>query len=197
MGKFGSCALLPLPIRVRWFHPPPKLRNQYLQCIPNTTPLFFGLHSPTGTDIRSCPSGVRLLPETKIGGIWDLVSLILEHELTSQQPSTFASKELGLIMKGFLTTIWALVSVAVALDQHSLGSDVRPNIVFILTDDQDLHLGSLDYMPLLHKHVASQGTFSRRHYCSTAVCCPSRVSLWTGKYAHNTNVTDVFPPYGQ
>jgi N-acetylglucosamine-6-sulfatase len=51
-------------------------------------------------------------------------------------------------------------------------------------------------MPLLKKHVIEHGTFFKSHYCSTAVCCPSRVTLWTGRNAHNTNVTDVFPPYG-
>ncbi|KAK0750095.1 arylsulfatase-like protein [Schizothecium vesticola] len=72
----------------------------------------------------------------------------------------------------------------------------QPNIVFILTDDQDLHMNSLDYMPLTKKHLIDQGTFYKQHYCTTAICCPSRVSLWTGKQAHNTNVTDVSPPYG-
>ncbi|KAI1312779.1 alkaline-phosphatase-like protein [Xylaria venustula] len=72
----------------------------------------------------------------------------------------------------------------------------RPNVVFILTDDQDVHLGSLQYMPLLKKHLVEQGTSFNSHYCATAICCPSRVTLWTGKAAHNTNVTDVSPPYG-
>lgn len=72
----------------------------------------------------------------------------------------------------------------------------KPNIVFILTDDQDLHMQSLDYLPLIKKHLRDQGTFYKRHYCTTAICCPSRVSLWTGKLAHNTNVTDVNPPHG-
>lgn len=72
----------------------------------------------------------------------------------------------------------------------------RPNIVFILTDDQDVHLESLKYMPLVKKHLLDQGTYYNKHYCTTAVCCPSRVTLWTGKAAHNTNITDVNPPYG-
>lgn len=71
----------------------------------------------------------------------------------------------------------------------------RPNIVFILTDDQDLHLDFLEYMPFLRQHLTEQGTFYKRHFCTIALCCPSRVSLWTGKAAHNTNVTDVKPPY--
>jgi arylsulfatase A-like enzyme len=72
----------------------------------------------------------------------------------------------------------------------------RPNIVFILTDDQDVHLSSLDYMPFVRKHILDQGTYFNKHYCTTAVCCPSRATLWTGKAAHNTNITDVNPPYG-
>ncbi|KAI1814972.1 alkaline-phosphatase-like protein [Poronia punctata] len=72
----------------------------------------------------------------------------------------------------------------------------RPNVVFILTDDQDVRLGSLDYMPHVRKHLIERGTFYGKHYCTTAICCPSRVNLWTGKLPHNTNVTDVNPPYG-
>ncbi|MCJ1307627.1 hypothetical protein MMC25_001274 [Agyrium rufum] len=71
-----------------------------------------------------------------------------------------------------------------------------PNVVFIVTDDQDLHLDSLSYMPLLKKYLADQGTTYQKHYSTVSLCCPSRVSLWTGRAAHNTNVTDVSPPYG-
>ncbi|KAH8816385.1 alkaline-phosphatase-like protein [Xylogone sp. PMI_703] len=100
-------------------------------------------------------------------------------------------------MKFHFGAVLALSITAQALDQIPLTStDRRPNIVFILTDDQDVHLQSLDYMPLLHKYLINEGTLYKRHYCTTAVCCPSRVSLWTGRNAHNTNVTDVFPPYG-
>lgn len=86
---------------------------------------------------------------------------------------------------------------AAALEQALLGPEKRHNIVFILTNSQDLHIDSLNYMPLLQKYIINEGTFYKRHYSSTAICCPSRVTLWTGKYAHNTNVTDVFPPYGE
>jgi hypothetical protein len=88
-----------------------------------------------------------------------------------------------------------------ASSQHPLTSSAvhneRPNIVLILTDDQDLHMNSLDYVPLIKEHLIDRGTLFRRHFCTTAICCPSRVTLLTGKAAHNTNVTDVFPPYGK
>ncbi|EEY16605.1 arylsulfatase [Verticillium alfalfae VaMs.102] len=76
------------------------------------------------------------------------------------------------------------------------GAASRPNIVFVLTDDQDLHMNSLAHIPLIQDHLVKQGTLYKRHFCTTAICCPSRASLWTGKLAHNTNVTDLNPPYG-
>ena len=80
---------------------------------------------------------------------------------------------------------------------NNKNKDNRPNIILVLTDDQDLHMDSIDYMPLLQKHLISKGTFFKRHFCSTAICCPSRATLWTGRNAHNTNVTDLFPPFGR
>ena len=85
--------------------------------------------------------------------------------------------------------------------QHPLTSssfgNSRPNIVFFLTDDQDAHLDSLSYQPFVQKHLVNEGLAFQRHFCTVALCCPSRVNLWTGKAAHNTNVTDVNPPYGE
>ncbi|KAF7347125.1 Arylsulfatase [Mycena venus] len=75
-------------------------------------------------------------------------------------------------------------------------NSVKPNFIFIMSDDQDYEMDSLDYMPLLKKYIADEGTRFERHYATTAQCCPSRTSLWTGKTTHNTNVTDVRPPYG-
>ena len=72
----------------------------------------------------------------------------------------------------------------------------KPNFIFIMTDDQDLHMNSVDYQPVIQREFAEQGTFFSKHFCTIAICCPSRVSLLTGKAAHNTNVTDVSLPYG-
>lgn len=72
----------------------------------------------------------------------------------------------------------------------------RPNIIVILTDDQDLHLGSLDYMPLLKKHITDEGTFHKRHYCTTAICCPSRVTCKSPSFSSQTQI-DTRNQYGQ
>lgn len=67
----------------------------------------------------------------------------------------------------------------------------RPNVVFILTDDQDLHMDSLSYMPLLKEHIIDRGLSLQRHYCTVALCCPSRVSMWTGKAARKYTTAKV------
>lgn len=73
----------------------------------------------------------------------------------------------------------------------------KPNFILIMTDDQDLLMDSIDYQPLVQKHFAQEGTWFKKHFCTVSLCCPSRVSFLTGKAAHNTNVTDVSPPYGR
>ncbi|KAN0074174.1 Alkaline-phosphatase-like, core domain containing protein [Elaphomyces granulatus] len=116
-------------------------------------------------------------------------------------------KSSSILWRGYLA--WVAVSNACAVERQEIMrpslrpslsdcplSGRPPNIVFILTDDQDLQLDSLSYMPSTIKHLQKKGTFYRNHFVTTALCCPSRVSLWTGRYAHNTNVTDVSPPYG-
>jgi N-acetylglucosamine-6-sulfatase len=73
----------------------------------------------------------------------------------------------------------------------------KPNFILIMTDDQDLLMDSIDYQPSVQKHFAQEGTWFKKHFCTVALCCPSRVSFLTGKAAHNTNVTDVSAPYGR
>ena len=73
----------------------------------------------------------------------------------------------------------------------------KPNIIMIISDDQDLLMRSLDFQPNVQKLLRDKGASFERHYCTIAQCCPSRVSLLTGRAAHNTNVTDVREPFGR
>jgi arylsulfatase A-like enzyme len=70
----------------------------------------------------------------------------------------------------------------------------RPNIVVLLTDDQDLRLGSPDYQQVLQERLVKKGASFMNHHVTTAVCCPSRASLLKGQLAHNTNITHVRAP---
>lgn len=72
----------------------------------------------------------------------------------------------------------------------------RPNIVMIMTDDQDLHLDSLDHMAAVQKHLVQKGTTFSNHWVTDAQCCPSRATVPRGQQAHNTNITAIRYPGG-
>ncbi len=81
----------------------------------------------------------------------------------------------------------------------------HPNFVVIVTDDQrwdtigrcrngfdgaDLDAGQDACMPELQRLLIPAGTTFLRAYATTALCCPSRASLLTGRYARHTGVID-------
>jgi N-acetylglucosamine-6-sulfatase len=96
----------------------------------------------------------------------------------------------------FLLAAALLATVAASACAGNV-TKTQPNFVFVITDDQDLELDSLSYQSAVQEHFVNQGTTFASHYCTISICCPSRVSLLTGRAAHNTNVTDVSAPYGK
>jgi arylsulfatase A-like enzyme len=70
----------------------------------------------------------------------------------------------------------------------------RPNIVLIVTDDQDTR--SLDAMPAVRARIGQEGIAFENAFVSESLCCPSRATLLTGLYAHNHGVRSNVPPAG-
>lgn len=70
----------------------------------------------------------------------------------------------------------------------------RPNILFVLTDDQDVD--SIAEMPTLGSRLVEKGTTFDRAFATTALCCPSRASILRGQYAHNHHVWGNLAPEG-
>jgi arylsulfatase A-like enzyme len=61
----------------------------------------------------------------------------------------------------------------------------RPNVIFVLSDDLSWNL--VKHMPNLLKMQQQGATFSN-YFVSDSLCCPSRTSMFTGKFPHNSGV---------
>ncbi len=69
----------------------------------------------------------------------------------------------------------------------------KPNIVFILTDDMAMNL--VQYMPYVQA-MQREGTTFSNYFVTDSLCCPSRSSIFTGKFPHNTGVFTNSEPDG-
>ncbi len=63
---------------------------------------------------------------------------------------------------------------------------VRANVVVVMTDDQTLE--QMSALPQTRKLIGRQGVKFKRFYVTDPLCCPSRATFLTGRYAHNTGV---------
>ncbi|KAI6353671.1 hypothetical protein MCOR31_011668 [Pyricularia oryzae] len=93
-------------------------------------------------------------------------------------------------------TTAALAAVLSLTGEAKPVSKSKPNIIMIMTDDQDLHLDSTEHMPTLQKLLVQRGTTFNNHWVTEAQCCPSRATVLRGQQAHNTNITAVSYPGG-
>jgi N-acetylglucosamine-6-sulfatase len=99
------------------------------------------------------------------------------------------------------------VGPAGAARVSTIPPEFKPNFVLIQTDDQTLDGLYASYkafagapatraMPSTLDLIAKRGMTFSRYYVSYPLCCPSRVSLLTGRYAHNHNVRGNVAPNG-
>jgi arylsulfatase A-like enzyme len=86
-----------------------------------------------------------------------------------------------------LTTIDAAAAPAAA-------DTAKPNIVLILTDDEDLAIH--EFMPKTRELLEQHGARFDNFFVSYSFCCPSRASILRGQYAHNTQIVGNEQPYG-
>ena len=70
----------------------------------------------------------------------------------------------------------------------------RPNMIFVLADDLDY--ASAQKMPNLRSLLAQGGTSFENAFVSQSLCCPSRATILTGLYAHNSGIKGNKPPDG-
>src|SRR5947207_9833109 len=78
-------------------------------------------------------------------------------------------------------------------------AEKRPNVVFVLTDDQRWDTISLNERSQVKTpnidRLGKEGVYFRNAFCTTSLCSPSRPSILSGLYAHSHGVRDNFTEY--
>jgi N-acetylglucosamine-6-sulfatase len=101
--------------------------------------------------------------------------------------------------------VLALLCALGSAERHADAAEAEqpPSFVVIQTDDQtfdQLYAGfgspRLQAMPNTLNMIAKRGMTFSRYYVSYPLCCPSRASLLTGRYAHNNGVKGNVQPNG-
>jgi N-acetylglucosamine-6-sulfatase len=75
----------------------------------------------------------------------------------------------------------------------------RPNVLFILTDDQRWDCVSLNPRAVIATpqidRLGHEGIYFPNHFCTTSLCSPSRASILSGLYAHAHGVSNNFTEF--
>jgi N-acetylglucosamine-6-sulfatase len=79
-------------------------------------------------------------------------------------------------------------------ESSTAATATRPNIIMFTTDDQTVR--DMVAMPKTQALIGSQGATFQHALVSMSLCCPSRVTVQTGQYAHNHGVMGNTPPQG-
>lgn len=95
----------------------------------------------------------------------------------------------------FLLFITSLLCSCSQSDQGAdTESDVRPNIIFIMTDDHAKNAMSLYGSKLIQTpnldRIGKEGMVFNRSYVTNSICGPSRAVFLTGKYSHINGFKD-------
>jgi arylsulfatase A-like enzyme len=81
----------------------------------------------------------------------------------------------------------AFASSSLAWPDSAEAQRRAPNILIFVTDDQRA-TETLSVMPRTRRYFRRQGTQYTNAFATTPLCCPSRTTILTGRYAHNTGV---------
>jgi len=107
----------------------------------------------------------------------------------------------SLTRRQFILQASAVGAGLAALGASSFSAEERnrPNIVFILTDDQRYDaMGCMGHPFLQTPHmdrIAREGARFANAFVTTSLCSPSRASILTGKYVHMHGIRGNFAPF--
>ena len=100
---------------------------------------------------------------------------------------------LATVIIAALSAFASITGHAVTTHQPLPTTDTRPNVLVFMLDD--MRWDDLAYAPNARKYVADRGLTFANAFAPFPLCCPSRASFMTGKYAHNHGVLYHEAPY--
>jgi arylsulfatase A-like enzyme len=122
----------------------------------------------TGASSRATPAAV-VLPAAAAGDV--------TNELSEDEQRAVDTREAD-----------QLAAEARARPQTRGDATGKPNVLIILTDDQQVNLFTRELMPNVFSEIVDRGVNFQRAYTNQSECCPARASLLTGLFAHHTGV---------
>lgn len=94
--------------------------------------------------------------------------------------------------RGSLVLCAALALAALVVPAHAEAQGAPPNVLVVVTDDQPA-MNTLWVMKKTAAVLGKGGTRYLNAFSVTPLCCPSRATIFTGRYAHNTGVISQDP----
>ncbi|HZE40149.1 MAG TPA: sulfatase [Stackebrandtia sp.] len=92
---------------------------------------------------------------------------------------------IAVIVTAVVVVLAAVTGAVVWSSANGTVDGQKPNIIYFLADDLSADL--LPYMKTV-SGLADGGTTFNDYYVDNSLCCPSRASMFTGKYPHNDGV---------
>jgi len=117
---------------------------------------------------------------------------VLEAPITGIRASNVYPALTKRSLRSCILSLLITVFGVVATSTFAQSPDHRPNIVFILVDDQRYDAFSYAGHPFLETphldRLANEGVVFANAFVTTSLCSPSRASILTGQYAHRHQV---------
>lgn len=88
----------------------------------------------------------------------------------------------------------AIICLAAPIHAATSGTGTRPNIIVIMTDDQDT--ATMSRLHNVQSLLIDKGITYKTNIVTYSKCCPSRASFVTGQYPHNNGVEANSLPLG-
>lgn len=102
------------------------------------------------------------------------------------------------IASRFFASSLVLIAALLAPSALPAATAPRPNLLFILTEDQGAHLGFLGTPGLQTPHMdalARSGVYFNHAFIAYPVCSPSKAAIYTGLHNHTTGLLNNTPNY--